>query len=101
MKSKEQILDEIVREMPFKLDDKIKSSILKAMDIYAKEQFDETEIQAYSSNDGEFLLNWSYFEDMLINEFNEIKNNDIFYKHAKEEKYIDELEALVEYIEKN
>ena len=43
------------------------------MEIYTKEQFDETQIQAYSSNDGEFLLNWSCFEDMLINEFNKVK----------------------------
>jgi hypothetical protein len=101
MKSKEQILDKMAKNMPSKLNDKIRPYVLKAMEIYAKEQFDETEIQAYSSNDGEFLLNWSCFEDMLINEFNKVKNNDNFYKYAKEEKYIDELKALVEYIEKN
>jgi len=101
MKSKEQLLDEMVREIPLKLNDKIRPYILKVMKTYAKEQFDETEIRAHSSNDGEFLIKWNYFADMLINEFNEIKNSDIFYKYAKEEKYIDELEALVEYIEKN
>ena len=101
MKSKEQILDEMVREMPLKLNDKIRPYILKVMETYAKEQFDKSEILAYSSNDGEFLIKWSYFDDMLINEFNELKNNEIFYKYAKEEKFIDELEALVVYIEKN
>lgn len=101
MKSKEQILDEMVKEMPFNLDDKIRPYILKAMETHTKEQFDETDIMAFSSNDGEFLVQWSCFEEMLINEFNKIKNGDIFYKRAKQGKYFKELEELIEYLEKN